>query len=295
MLTKQRTFLFLLALLLLVGCGAAAEPMSDRAGVAEAPMEVETAGDADQAFFAGGQAAQVDVQEQLIIRTGEIAIVVEDTEATVDAIASLAEGGGGWVVSSNIRRRSDNAFSGTITVRVPVDRFGETMSAIQEMALGVERAAQESQDVTEEYVDLQARLENLEATATRVRGFLEEARNVEDALAVNQELSRLESEIEALKGRIQFLEQSAAYSTITVSLTPDELSQPIEVGGWRPAGVAREALETLINGLQLLATIAIWGVITFLPLAAIVVLPLALLVLWIRRRRARRAATATGE
>lgn len=292
MLTKQPIILFLLTLFLLAGCGRAAEQSaSDRAGAAEAPAEAEGG---DQGYYASEEAAQVGVQKQLIIRTGEVSIVVEDTEESLDAIANLAEARGGWVVSSNVYRRSDSAFSGTVTIRVPVDRFGDTMAAIQEMALEVEQASQESQDVTEEYVDLSARLQNLEATATRVRGFLEEANDVEDALAVNQELSRLESEIEALKGRIQYLEQSATFSTITVTLTPDELSQPIEVGGWRPAGVAKEAIETLINGLELLATVAIWGVIVFLPLALIVLLPVILIGLWIRRRR-RAAALAAHE
>ena len=293
MLTKQKSILFLLILFLLVGCGGAAQEVaSDQVGAAEAPME---AADDGRNFFASDEAAQIDVQEQLIIRTGELSIIVEDTEESMDAITALAEGQGGWVVSSNVFRRSEDTFSGTITVRVPVDRFGETLSAIQELALEVERAAQESQDVTEEYVDLSARLENLEATAARVRGFLEEADDVEDALAVNQELSRLESEIEALKGRLQYLEQSAAFSTITVNLTPDALSQPIEVGDWRPAGVAREAIETLINGLQVLATVLIWGVIVFLPLALIILLPLIALALLIRRRRQRRGQAVAAE
>lgn len=291
MLTRQRSILFLLSVFLLVACGgmAAEESTADRAGAAEAPMEGD---DADGNFYASEEAAQVGVQEQLIIRTGELAIVVEDTEESLDAITSLAEGEGGWVVSSNVYRRSDNAFSGTITVRVPVDRFGETMKAIQEMALEVERVSQESEDVTEEFVDLSARLQNLEATAERVRGFLEEADDTEEALAVNQELSRLESEIESLKGRIQYLEQSAAFSTISVDLTPDELSQPIEVGGWRPEGIARDAIETLINGLQLLATAVIWVVIVLLPLALIVLLPLIGIGLFIRRRRRRTVASA---
>jgi hypothetical protein len=293
MLRKRTGILLLLSLFLLVACGGASVLPADRAGMAEAPME-DTGG--DEGFSAADQdLAQVDLQEQLIIRTGELAIVVEDTEESIAAITALAEGQGGWVVNSNLYRRSDDAFSAAITIRVPVARFADAMAAIQDLALEVEQAAQESQDVTEEYVDLTARLENLEATAERVRGFLEEADDVEEALAVNQELSRLEGEIEALKGRIQYLEQSASFSTITVNLTPDALSQPIEVGGWRPTGVAKEALETLIDGLQLLGTLAIWGVIVILPLALLILLPLLLIGLVIRRRRRARDMVAEEE
>lgn len=296
--TKKGMFLLLLIGLLLAACAnqMPQEAVSDRAG-AEAPMEMEVAeDDLDRAFYAGeGAAAQPNVQEQLIIRTAEMAIVVENTDQTMEAIAALAEAESGWVVRSNVYQRSDNALSGTITIRVPVDRFRNTMNAIEEMALEVTRASQESEDVTEEYVDLRARLQNLEATAERVRGFLDEADDVEEALAVNQELSRLESEIEALKGRIQYLEQSAAFSTITVDLTPDELSQPIEVAGWRPTGIVRDAVETLIRGLQFLATALIWLVVAFLPLALIVLLPLIALLFFVRRRWRARRSSGEGE
>ena len=142
----------------------------------------------------------------------------------------------------------------------------------------------------EEFVDLSARLENLEATADRVRSFLGDTETVEEALAVNAELSRLEGEIEAYKGRIQFLSQSAAFSTITVNLTPDELSQPIEVGGWQPTGIAREAVEALVDALQGLGTFAIWLVIYILPVGLLIGIPIWLVVRFVRQRwQARRA------
>lgn len=152
------------------------------------------------------------------------------------------------------------------------------------MAVEVTNLSTSGQDVTEEFVDLSARLENLEATAVRVRSFLDDAATVEEALAVNQELSRLEGEIESFKGRIQYLSQSAAFSTISVNITPDELSQPIEVGGWRPSGIVRDALEALVDALQGLATFAIWLIIYFLPIVLIIGIPLWLVVRFIRRR-----------
>ena len=294
---RHRNLLILIILaLLFVACGSenegfagapAAEP--ERAP-AEAEAMEEVAG--QDVFSAGDQAAQVDVQEQLIIRTGRLEIVVEETEETLDAIIDLANDSGGWVVSSSLFG-ADGAKSGQVTIRVPVDQFDAAMNQIEGMALRVERSSTTGEDVTEEYVDLSARLQNLEATAERVRGFLDEAQDVEEALAVNQELSRLESEIESLKGRLQYLEQSAAFSTIEVSLTPDELSQPLEVGGWRVGGVVRDAVEALISALQGVATIAIWLVIVFLPLVLIVVIPIALFVYLVRRwRRRRRQETA---
>jgi hypothetical protein len=111
---------------------------------------------------------------------------------------------------------------------------------VKETAVATTRESTESQDVTEEYVDLSARLNNLQATADRVRAFLDEAQNVEEALEVNRSLSQLEEQIEVIQGRINYLSQSAAYSTLTIDITPDALSQPLAVGGWEPQGTARD-------------------------------------------------------
>ena len=277
--------LMLLLGLVMAACGEAADNTASSAAP-EAPAEGargET-GSLDE-----GAVAQPLPEESMIIYTGDISIVVADTEAAATDIEALATGMGGRVVSSSFYQSSQGALAGSITIRVPVERFDEAMNRIQEMAVEVRRADRSSEDVTEEYVDLQARLENLEATADRVRSFLDQAGTVEEALAVNQELSRLEEEIEAYKGRIQFLENRADFSTITVNLTPDELAQPIEVGGWRLGGAAREAVEALLGALQGVARILVWIVVFVLPLAIIILLPLAIIIRLVLRRMGRRS------
>jgi peptidoglycan hydrolase CwlO-like protein len=299
MLRKKHWPILLILALLLSACASSAEEQSVSGSAPSAPSSADDSfGEVEMEEAAEGEAApspstnqQGQVQEQLIIRTGQLDIVVEGTEEALDAIVALANESGGWVVSSSVFQRGE-AKAGEVTIRVPVDTFDSAMQQIEEMAIEVQSSGSEGDDVTEEYVDLQARLENLEATADRVRTFLDEADDVEEALAVNAELSRLEGEIESLRGRIQYLEQSAAFSTITVRLTPDELSQPIEVGGWRAEGQVREAIEALISGLQTLATAAIWLVIVFLPIALLVIIPLYLIVRLARRwRRNRRQDT----
>ncbi len=228
---------------------------------------------------------------RLIIRTADMRIVVLDTEETLARIAEMAENSGGWVVDSNVFQSTETAKTGYMTIRVPAAGFQSALDAISGLSTEVTELRTSGQDVTEEYVDLEARLGNLEATAERVRGFLDEAENVEEALAVSQELSRLEGEIEQIKGRMQYLDQSAAFSTIAVSVTPDELVQPVSAGGWRPAVVVQNAIDALLQGLQSLANIAIWLVITVLPIALLVGLPIALVVYLVRRRRTRRAET----
>lgn len=284
-------------IVVLAGCASRASQELDMfegeapSAGAEAPME--EMGEAETAAQ-DSDGLNNAVQEQLIIRTGNLEVIVEDTEEAIDEITSRVNAAGGWVVSSNVFQMGE-AKSGNMTVRVPVAEFDGMMAQIETLAVEVVRSSTSGEDVTEEYVDRQARLQNLEATADRVRGFLEDADTVEEALAVNAELSRLESEIEAMRGRIQYLEQSAAFSTIQVNLTPDALAQPIEIGGWRATGVIRDAVRALVSALQGLATIVIWVVIVLLPLALIVLLPLALIYVFVRRRRRQTQATDAPE
>lgn len=251
----------------------------EEAGMAFQGNGANISGDVVQSSLQDGQA-----QERLIIREGQMSIVVENTDESLKAIASLAAAKNGWVVDSEVFQ-SGNAKSGSITIRIPADEFDPTIEDIRDLSLDVTSESTNSQDVTEEFVDLEARVANLEATADRVRSFLDEARNVEEALAVNAELSRLEGEIESLKARMKFLSESAAFSRLTVFITPDVLSQPIEVGGWRPEGVALSAIEALISVLQSIFGGLIWGVIFCLPLAIIVGIPAFFLIRYAYRRR----------
>ena len=249
--------------------------------------------------FAMNTAAQtVDIQvtqERLIIRTANMSLVVTDTEEAMDTISRMAEENGGWVVNSSVFQYNETAKTGNITIRVPSAGFNSAMEALRNMSVEVQQESTSGQDVTEEFVDLSARLENLEATAERVRAFLDEAETVEEALAVNQELSRLESEIEAMKGRLQYLSQSASFSTITVDLTPDIVAQPIEPSNWRPAVVFRNAVDSLVEALQDVAEFGIWFVIYLLPLLLVVGIPLWLVVRFALKRWRRRRNPVVAE
>jgi len=285
--------------LLLVGCARASESAMDQtvSMPAAAPISAEmdyaveeSAGEIgyrdDAKYNETSLATQDGAQERIIIRTADMSIVVVDTEQAMDNISQMVSENGGWVVSSSVYQYAENAKTGSMSVRIPSDGFESFLNAISGLAVEVTRVSTSGEDVTEEYVDLTSRLANLEATADRVRNFLDETKTVEEALQVNSELSRLEGEIEVIKGRMKYLEQSSAYSMISIDLTPDVLSQPLEVGGWQPQGAARSALETLVATLQTLIDVAIWFVIYILPLVLIIAVPVWLIVRYFRRRRA---------
>ncbi len=310
--TRKPNFLFIATffLLFLAGCAtsasfdeAASEPSVARdvsgGDTGDFFTEETMEGEAEDGGFAMNTAAQtVDIQvtqERLIIRTANMSLVVTDTEEAMDTISRMAEENGGWVVNSSVFQYNETAKTGNITIRVPSAGFNSAMEALRSMAVEVQQESTSGQDVTEEFVDLSARLENLEATAERVRAFLDEAETVEEALAVNQELSRLESEIEAMKGRLQYLSQSASFSTITVDLTPDVVAQPIEPSNWRPAVTFRNAVDSLVEALQDVAEFGIWFVIYLLPLLLVVGIPLWLVGRFVMKRWRRRHNPVVAE
>jgi hypothetical protein len=161
-----------------------------------------------------------------------------------------------------------------------------TLAQLRDWALEVRSQNISGQDVTEEYSDLQAQLRHLQATETQLLTFLKEAESTEAALSVYTELQRIQGEIERVKGRIQYLEQASALSSVTVTLIPDALAQPVSVAGWRPQGTLRQAFEALVRTLQFLVEALIWVLVYLLPVALLVLgLPLGALVWLVRRRR----------
>ena len=139
--------------------------------------------------------------------------------------------------------------------------------------------------MTQDYVDLQSRLRNLEAAEQKLIAIMDEASNTEDVLSVYNELVRVQEEIEVIKGRINYFERSARMSLISTELVADEAVQPLTIGGWEPVGVAKDAVQALINALKFLVNAGIWILIFVVPVVLILFVVVFLPVRWIVRRR----------
>ncbi len=160
------------------------------------------------------------------------------------------------------------------------------------MALEVRQDKVSTQDVGQEYVDLESRLRALELRARKLEEFVNKAEDTESLLRVYNELSATQQEIEQVKGRMRYLEHLVAMATIQVGLTPDELAKPIELPGWHPDSTAKRAIERLVLTLQGLATVLIWVFLYLVPillvlfaLAYLAWLMMRSLYRWWRRRR----------
>jgi hypothetical protein len=286
-----RPILLLALALVLVACGGAPASTSPSFSENIQPADAGAAaplppGEATALESGGGAMPAAEPQQQaqqqferLVIKTANLSLQVDsarDAETNVRGIVSKL---GGYVVKVE-STGADEYLSSTIVFRVPAERFDEALSGVQGLAKKVLGRTVSGDDVTEEFVDLSSRLKNLEATRDRLLVFLDKASTVEEALTVNQSLSQVQGEIEQIKGRQQFLRQSAALSTITVSLAPVPPPAPIVAeDSWQPVAVAREALRGLVGFGQGLANVAIVALV-WVP----VWLPLALVLVWLRRR-----------
>ena len=197
---------------------------------AMAPMMAPTAAPAPAAAQAAAAEsaeglkvqASPQVQTRVIVHTAYVSLVVSNVAGTVDWIAGLAGALGGWVVSSD----RTSLHNGAISIRIPAASLEDALSQLEGIAVEVESRTITSQDVTDQYVDFQSRLVSMRATEGRLLSFLDRAEDVEDALDVHEELAELQVQIEEIQGRLNFLEQTAAYSLIDVALklTPQTIS-----------------------------------------------------------------------
>jgi hypothetical protein len=133
--------------------------------------------------------------------------------------------------------------------------------------------------VTNVYVDLQSQLKAKEAADKKLLEILDQATKSEDVLAIYMQIQSVETEIEQLKGQIKYYEESAALSAVSVRLIAEEGTQPIQVGPWKPAGAAKEAVQDLINFVQRFSEFLIRFVVFTLPALVLIAIPLALVFL----------------
>jgi len=228
--------------------------------------------------------------------------LMAEAERGVDAgSGELAKAdAGGFVVYSNVQQTqtaSGRLPHANLTVRVPADQLDSIMSAIKDLTPNrredVLSENVSGQDVTAEFTDLASRLRNLEAAEDALVALMEEAQDPQDVLDVFGELTYYRGEIEVVKGRMQYLEESVALSAISVEIVAKESIQPIEIAGWEPRGTVRRAIEALIETAQILADATIWFGIFCLPFLIPLGLGIYFLVRLIRKRKAKNKAKKT--
>jgi hypothetical protein len=226
-----------------------------------------------------GTVVLVTADERMIVRTGDMSLVVKSVSETMQAITQLAIGYNGYVVSSSVYGEEEE-MRGWISIQIPDEKFDQTLADIRGLAVRVEQESTNSQDVTEEYIDLEARLANAEATEQQYLALLDKAEDVEDILEIYESLSRVRQEIEQIKGRMQYLERTSSMSLISVQLRPEFSEKPPVPPGWNALEIFKSAARGLVITGQVLGTVAIWLLI-FIPIWGTILG----IILWRRHKR----------
>lgn len=205
--------------------------------------------------------ANAQPQARLIIKNGELAIMVVDTETAVSTATQLIADLGGYIISQQIFDTQFGRSAANLQLAVPVNQFENALNQLRELGQVTNDFAG-GQDVTDEYVDLGAKLDNLIATRDRLRTFLDDAETVEEALRVNDQLKQVEEEIAIIQGRRNYLSDRAAFSTIDLSLQPllpTPTPSPIPTAeSWQPGNTAKVAAVNLQESAQQTADFSIY-------------------------------------
>lgn len=224
---NRKTMLLMFSLfLLLAGCSSnekddsASESEDEKA---ESKMDASISGNKVQEEAAEKKEM---TDERKVIHQAQLELKVKNLEKAQMKIENKAAEYGGYVVESNVYREDEELVEGTITVRVPEAHFQDFLTDSEGEASKVVGRNVTGQDVTEQYVDLKARLKSKRAVEERLLAFMKDAEKTEDLLKISSDLAVVQEEIEQLTGQMKYLENQTSYSTVTITLSQDRIVVP---------------------------------------------------------------------
>lgn len=304
--SRARSVAATLCLLVAVGCeGRSFDGMkltsSAPGGVATATSEQaqppeEQAQPPEAAAGSADRLARFTVaMPRKIIYNAQIEIVVESMAGTADALARLVKENDGYISETDTRSYSQQHTVSTWKVRVPVDRFDAFLARVSRLG-ELQKNHLDSQDVTQEYYDLEARIANKQVEEKRLIKHLEDSTGkLEDILAVERELSRVRGEVEQMQGRIRYLANLSTLSTVTITATELKDYKPPVSPTFRTQ-VARAfggSVESLVDFAKLVVLL-LAAAVPWLPVAALLATPVWWLVHRRRNRRPDHALPGSG-
>ncbi|MGE1163737.1 DUF4349 domain-containing protein [Peribacillus simplex] len=226
--------------------------------------------------------------DRMVIHQAQLQLKVKNLEKTQKKIERKVNEYGGYIVESNVYREDEERVEGTITVRIPEARFQDFLVDTEGQASEVVGRNVTGQDVTEQYVDLKARLKSKRAVEERLLAFMQDAKKTEDLLKISSDLAAVQEEIEQLTGQMKYLENQTSYSTVTITLSQDRIVVPgidnAELDTWERT---KKQLATSANLLLKAGSAIIVFIIGNLPIL-IVLGGAGAVVHWAMKRRGKR-------
>lgn len=256
---------------------------------------------------AGTDASKIPTADRLVIRNKTLRVEVEGVTAAIEKIRGLAKRDGADITEMQLATSSDQpvyrpmmegdaanqsnvALQAYVTVRVPADKYQAFVDDAAKLGR-VLWQGENTSDVTQQHVDLSARLTNLRAEEATLRDFFTKAKNVTEMLQIEQELSRVRGEIESMAAQVAYLERQAAMATVNIELAePKPLVRPTGTD-WGVAKAFTDSIRAFVSTLNVL--IIMLG--PALAVGIFIVLPIFLVVRFIVKRSRRRASSAVTQ
>ncbi len=276
--------------------GVVAQPVAEKAVNIDSAGKVKLSHDGSSVSAVAVTSMMKEVSDDsgstghAVRKTAQLSITVPTVDDAVERISTLTRDAGGEVLQIYTRAprtmrdsvvKSDVVRT-TMTVRVPVAAFDQTLRAIKDLAAVVDTETVSSDDVTEEVADIAARLTNKRREEEAIAKILERSGKISDVLEVTRALSRVREEIERMEAQQRILRTQTDFSQIVVQLREDVKAIPQDTT-WRPGAVARASLNRLVADMQDVMTRAIQFIVWFMP--AFLLYVLVIVILWKILRR----------
>jgi hypothetical protein len=236
--------------------------------------------------YSKSSAAPSESIDRIIIQDTSLSLQVKDVGKVITEIEDTTKKLGGFLINSSLSK-PEGAASGNISVRIPEEKRKEALLSFKNMSVKVVSESVVGNDVTDQYVDLEAHLEVLNKTKIKYEDILQKAEKVDELLSVQRELTSLQGQIDNLKGQQKYYEQSAKLSKVVIYLSTDELALPYApTNEWRPTVIFKDAVRSLIQTFRGLGSLIIWAVV-YIP----VIIPIILIIWFIKRKKQLKSAS----
>jgi hypothetical protein len=236
------------------------------------------------------EGSTAEAADRKIIRNADITIEVPSTTDAQHKVTSIAERNGGFVVTSEAKQRESNdpaqrTLDIKLVVRVPSNKFSNAFDEIRTLAGNTPEEHVTSQDVTEDFIDLEARIKTQKALEVQFLEIMRQANKIADALEVQRQIAEVRTEIEKLEGRKRFLENRSSLSTINVNILAPRPMIAVTETGFRQS--LREAVSDSVGMASDLVLFFARFVIMMVPVFLLVLLPAGLVARYLMRRAKR--------
>src|SRR4051812_722348 len=269
----MRGFLVLMLAGLALGAGGCKkerpmpEPAINAAFIDTKPQAPGSRADFQSPKAAPPAAKRPPVIPRKLLRTVDLQLEVKDSVDVAKRVEAMVKQMGGYVAASNAQRQGEVVVY-TLTLRVPADQIDQALNSLRAFAVRIDREHQQVEDVTDQYIDLDAHRRTLEATERELSGLLAESRQkgrkADEIMEIYEKLTDIRTQIEKIQTQISSYDKLAPLSTINLELVPTEAAKPVADTSWHPSDTLRSSVRSLIDFLRWLVDFLIYAVIVLL-------------------------------